>query len=100
MSDTIELLEAIGRDASLRHASSEELASVLQHAKASDALKAAVASSDRSLLAEELGNKVNDVPQATQSPGFEEDEPNRESDKSDAPPATDDGKSSTGPSTK
>ncbi|PTR32528.1 hypothetical protein C8J98_10581 [Luteibacter sp. OK325] len=100
MSHTIELLEAIGRDASLRHASSEELARVLQQAKASEALTAAVASGDRSLLAVELGNKINDVPQATQSPGYEENEPNRETDKSDAPPATDDGKSSTESSTK
>lgn len=100
MSDTIELLEAIGRDASLRHASSDELAGVLQQAKASEALKAAVASGDRSQLAGELGSKVNDVPQATQSPGYEEDVPNRDTDKSDAPAETDDGKSPTEPSNK
>ena len=75
MTDTIELLEAIGRDASLRHVSSEELARILKQAEASQALTAAVASGDRSLLSAELGHKVNDVPQATQSPGYEEDEP-------------------------
>ncbi|HVI57137.1 MAG TPA: hypothetical protein VM621_19005 [Luteibacter sp.] len=69
MSDTIELLEAIGRDASLRHATSEELTSVLQQAKASDALTAAVASGDSSLLAVELGHNTNAAPQATQTPG-------------------------------
>jgi hypothetical protein len=92
MSDTIELLEAIGRDASLRHASSEELADVLHKARASEALTAAVASGDSSLLAEELGHKVNLEPQAVQHPGYDEDEPgNGTSEESDAPSTTDDG---------
>ena len=88
MSDTIELLEAIGRDASLRHASSEELTNVLQQARASEALTAAVASGDSTLLFAELGHKVNLEPQATQSPGYEEDEPGQgDSEKSDRPSA-------------
>lgn len=99
MSDTIELLEAIGRDASLRHASSEELAAVLRDARASDILTAAVALGDSSLLADELGHKANYQPQAVQTPGFEEDEPeNDDTDKSDAP--SDAGKSPANESTR
>jgi hypothetical protein len=74
MSDTIELLEAIGRDASLRHASSEALTSVLQQSQASEALTAAVASGDSALLAGELGHKPMHLPQVIQSPGYEEEE--------------------------
>jgi hypothetical protein len=86
MSDTIELLEAIGRDASLRHASPEELAGVLQHSQASDALTAAVASGDSSLLSGELGHKPMYLPQVSQVPGHEDDEmENEEDDQSDEP---------------
>jgi hypothetical protein len=84
MSNTIELLEAIGRDASLRHATSEALANILEQSQASDALTAAVASGDSSLLAAELGHKVNFDPQASQT-DFEDDAPDQE--KSDAPDA-------------
>jgi hypothetical protein len=93
MSDTIELLEAIGRDASLRHASSEDLTSALLEAQASQALTAAVASGDSSKLAEEFGQKVNLEPQAIQHPGYEEDEP-------EAPSTSDDEKSPDDDSTK
>jgi hypothetical protein len=72
MSDTIELLDAIGQDASLRHASADELARVLDRASASDALKAAVAEGDSSLLSTELGYRANQVPQVTNAPGHEE----------------------------
>jgi len=90
MSDTIELLEAIGRDASLRHASSVELADVLRQSKASEALTAAVASGDSSLLAEELGHKVNYQPQGVQHPGYEEDEADHDGGTtSDAPSESD-----------
>jgi hypothetical protein len=86
MSDTLELLEAIGRDASLRHASSEELANVLRQAQASEALTTAVSSGDRAPLAQEFGPNANYQPQATQSPGYEEDEPgDDEGETSDAP---------------
>lgn len=78
MSDTIELLETIGSDASLRHASSEALSDVLQQAQASAALTAAVVSGDSTLLFAELGHKVNLEPQATQTSGYEDDEPNEE----------------------
>jgi hypothetical protein len=84
MSDTIELLEAIGRDATLRHASAEELAHALEHAQASEALKAAIASGDSSRLCEELGHKRMEVPH-TQGPGHEEEEPDHDEDDNDDP---------------
>jgi hypothetical protein len=55
MLDTIDMLESIGSDASLRHASTEKLSGVLQQAHASEALKAAVVSGDSSRLSDELG---------------------------------------------
>jgi hypothetical protein len=82
MSDTLELLEAIGRDASLRHASSEELSGILRQAKASEALTAAVSSGDRAHLATEFGQNANYQPQSTQSPAHEEEDG---ADESDAP---------------
>lgn len=71
MTDTIDLLEAIGRDASLRHASAEELTKVLVHAKASDALKEAVAFSDSLRLSKELGPIRQQSPQVNTFPGEE-----------------------------
>jgi hypothetical protein len=50
MSNTLELLETIGRDASLRYASTGELASLLERAQASEALTAAVVSGDKTRL--------------------------------------------------
>jgi hypothetical protein len=66
MLDTLEMLEAIGSDASLRYASTVELTTVLEAGRASDALTAAVASGDSSHLAREFGNITNLAPQATQ----------------------------------
>jgi hypothetical protein len=80
MSDTIELLEAIGRNAALRHASADELAPMLEQAKASEALRSAVAAGDSLLLSEEFGHKPNRVPQITNAPGHEEDEPDHDGD--------------------
>jgi hypothetical protein len=56
MSNTIELLERIGQDASLRHASRESLAQALNALNASEGLKVAAASGDKSRLGEELGH--------------------------------------------
>lgn len=78
MSDTIELLTNIGRDASLRHASAEELASFLDRANASKSLKAAVAAGDSSLLSKELGNNPRTEPQISHFPGHEDEKPERE----------------------
>jgi hypothetical protein len=74
MTDTIDLLASIGSDASLRHASAEELAGMLEQAQASEALSAAVASGDSSLLSAEFGQKPMYAPQISQSPGHEEEE--------------------------
>lgn len=75
MTDTIDLLEAIGSDASLRHASADELATRLERADASRALRAAVASGDSARLFEEFGHKPMYAPQISQAPGFEEEAP-------------------------
>jgi hypothetical protein len=96
MLDTIELLEAIGQDATLRHASAEELTTILEQAQASGALTAAVASGDSSRLSEELGHKPIHAPQIAQSPGHEGDEPgDDEGGEPRHPPAPDHGKSPT-----
>lgn len=57
MTNTIELLEAIGRDASLRRASAEDLSQALVALKASEALKLAVIEGDAGYLAQELGHR-------------------------------------------
>jgi len=89
MSDTIELLEAIGRDASLRYASSGELADRLQQSQASGALMAAAAAGDSSLLADELGHKANYQPQSIQTtPGHEDEEEEPKQDDTDKPDAS------------
>lgn len=77
MSDTLDLLETIGRDASLRHASAEELARMLEQAQASEALTSAVVLGDRAQLFAELGHRpICEPPQVVQThfPGHEEEE--------------------------
>ena len=82
MTDTIDLLDTIGSDASLRYAAADELAAILEQTQASEALKSAVASSDRTRLFEELGQNERKAPQSVNTPGHEEDEqdtqPNRD----------------------
>lgn len=80
MSDTIELLETIGRNAALRHASADELAPMLEQAQASEALRSAAAAGDSSLLSKEFGHKPNKAPQISNTPGHEEDEPDHDGD--------------------
>jgi hypothetical protein len=72
----MELLEAIGQDATLRHASSGALADMLEAADASEALKAAVASGDSAWLSQEFGTMVMHGSQTSQT-GYEEEEPKR-----------------------
>jgi len=55
MRDTVELLEAIGRDAKLRHASSQELVQALEAADASAGLRELAANGDATTLTKELG---------------------------------------------
>ncbi|HWU77649.1 MAG TPA: hypothetical protein VN043_14185 [Rhodanobacter sp.] len=57
MSNTIELLEAIGRDASLRHATGKDLSQALHGMQASEALKQAAISGDDAHLVKELGQR-------------------------------------------
>ncbi len=57
MSNTIDLLETIGRNASLRHASGEELSQALSGLQASEALKQAAISGDVGHLVTELGHR-------------------------------------------
>ena len=85
MSDTIELLDIIGRDASLRHASAEDLRQMLEQAQASEALTAAATHGDGSLLSAEFGQMQNEAPQSTQSPSHEEEEEDENSQGDPAP---------------
>ena len=74
MRDTIDILEAIGSDASLRRASAEELTQALVEAKASEALTTAVSSGNTAALLAELGHREMNSPQISQVPGHEEEE--------------------------
>lgn len=83
MSDTIELLEAIGRDASLRHISAEDLASFLRQVQASEALTKTAASGDSTWLSEEFGSILMHTTHISQIPAHEdddEDEPDHDED--------------------
>ena len=66
MLDTIEMLETIGSDASLRYTSAAELTNVLEQAEASGALTAAVSSGDVSHLSQEFGDRKMFSPQVSQ----------------------------------
>jgi hypothetical protein len=74
MSNTIELLEAIGNDASLRHAPRHELAGWLRQLGASVALTEAASSGDSAVLYAELGHMPMQQPQVTHTPGHEDGE--------------------------
>lgn len=69
--DTIELLEAIGSDASLRYAQADELIGVLEQVQASAELTTAAALCDGALLRDQYG--AQQMPM-TQSPGHDDDE--------------------------
>ncbi|QWT18960.1 hypothetical protein KPL74_14545 [Bacillus sp. NP157] len=86
MSDAIDLLEAVGRDASLRRLPPNELARKLTEAGASDVLAQAAALRDRDILAQELTILVQQQPQYSQEP-FREEEEDEEGE-----PAREDGK--------
>lgn len=95
MTDTIELLEAIGRDASLRHASAEELGKILENSQASAALTAAVVFGDSSRLTQEFGQKQMEPPNSSQGlPGEDEEPDQEEGEEPPSPPAIGHGKSS------
>lgn len=71
MADTIELLEAIGGDASLRYAPAGELKGVLEQVQASVELTTAVVLGDGAPLRVKSG--IQGVPQ-TQAPGHGDEE--------------------------
>ncbi len=73
MTNTIELLEVIGKDASLRHASGEELVRALGAMDASPDMKMAAASGDSRYLAQELGHTDNTANQNPTNGGCEGD---------------------------
>ncbi|MEW5836037.1 MAG: hypothetical protein AB1832_13330 [Pseudomonadota bacterium] len=77
MTDTIDLLDTIGQDATLRHASQDDLVQALEHAGASAALKEAAAKAEKAPLRVELGPSGNEPPQVINSPAHEE-EPEEE----------------------
>lgn len=73
MRDTVELLEAIGRDAALRRATPEALAQVLEANDASAGLRELVATGDKATLTEELGFVQMHVEHVSQTGGHEGD---------------------------
>jgi hypothetical protein len=94
MSKTIELMELIGQDAALRHASQEDLARALDALNASEGLKAAAASGDKSRLEAELGHQHQPPIRVNHNDGgcdpYEDDtenEPNPNGDEADKTPA-------------
>lgn len=74
MSNTIELLETIGSDASLRHASGDELARTLAGMHASEGLQRAATSGDSTLLEKELGHRNMTVTKSPTQSGFEDED--------------------------
>lgn len=84
MSNTIELLEAIGKDASLRHETGENLAQILARLQASEGLEQAARSGNREDLAHDLGlYGVNLTTHAMQAPIPGEEEDAEEQDEQD-----------------
>jgi hypothetical protein len=72
MRDTVELLEAIGRDATLRRASPEVLARTLEAANASPGLRQLAAYGDGTTLKNELGLVDRYVEHQTQTGAHED----------------------------
>lgn len=68
MNDSIDLLESIGKNASLRHASMKDLEHELERMHASDLLKQAAASGDARSLRIELGAEEQKVVQSPPGP--------------------------------
>lgn len=84
MTDTIELLETIGKNASLRNARPEHLAQTLAELDASDGLQQAAASGNPDMLAQELGYRalesIHNVNQTAPEEEFEPDQDDGDSD--------------------
>lgn len=80
MHDTIDMLEAIGQDASLRYADGETLAADTALDSASEALRTAVLRGNPAVLLAELGAQPMQAVQVTQMPRREEDPDQEEGD--------------------
>ena len=65
MTDSIDLLEAVGRDASLRHLPPDELARRLKAAGASEELAGAVVERSSALLSKEFGLSLIHISEPT-----------------------------------
>lgn len=78
MSDTVDLLAAIGSNASLRHATPDDLLPVLESAGADEALTAAVADDDAGSLAGKLGYARMQSTQVIVVPAHEEEDEDEE----------------------
>lgn len=74
MADTIELLEAIGSDASLRYAQTDELNAVLEQSQASVELTEAVVQGDGAPLRKELKLQLMTQVEQTHAPGHEDED--------------------------
>lgn len=72
--DTIELLEAIGSDASLRYAAADELKGVLERARADAGFVNAVVAGDGVQLRAGLGIREEQHVQQTNAPGHGDEE--------------------------
>ena len=74
MDITIELLEAIGKNAALRHASGTELEKMLDDMQASDEFKRAASTGDAELIKLEMGEKSMNVNHSITGTSEEEEE--------------------------
>ena len=85
MSNTIELLEAIGKDASLRHASRDDLAQSLTGMHASEWLLRAARSGDSGQLTPELGHRdIKANNHVNQAPCHQDDDEQQDDDLDDS----------------
>lgn len=80
MHDTIDMLEAIGQDATLRYADGETLVADVALDAVSEALKTAILRGSRAELLAELGAQPMQAVQVTQMPQREEDPDQEEGD--------------------
>ncbi|GAB3025239.1 hypothetical protein GCM10027285_03940 [Oleiagrimonas citrea] len=72
--DTIEILEAIGKNASYRHASGERLLGILSAMDASESLERTAKTGDQHHLAVEFGQEIVSMVQSQVQGGYEDQE--------------------------
>ncbi|RAP59588.1 hypothetical protein [Oleiagrimonas sp. MCCC 1A03011] len=76
--DTIEILEAIGKNASYRHASSERLGEILSEMSASESLRRTAKTGNQHYLVAEFGQEIVSMVQSQIQGGYEEDQEDEE----------------------